>query len=125
MKKKLILFLVLLTISLGTGYSQSVNGKPLSKIDVEYVQIVGIAKAFSTKLSVRIDFGQESKSFSSKQTQIRDRKGKAKIFNSMIDALNFMNKNGYDFVQAYTATFNNQNEHYYLLRKRNKDTAEE
>ncbi len=42
------------------------------------------------------------------------------IFNSMIDALNFMTKNGFEFVDAYAITVDNQNVYHYLL-KNNKN----
>jgi hypothetical protein len=38
----------------------------------------------------------------------------------MIDALNFMTKNGYEFVQAYALVLSNQNVYHYLLRKKRK-----
>jgi hypothetical protein len=34
----------------------------------------------------------------------------------MIDALNFMSKNGFEFVNAYAITMGNQNVYHYLLR---------
>ena len=34
----------------------------------------------------------------------------------MIDALNFMNDNGYDFEGAYALTIGNQNVYHFLLK---------
>ena len=117
MKKNfcLVLFCFILFIN---GYSQTVNDIPLKNINVEYVQIVGTSKMFSNKLLIEIDFGQENKFFSSdKDTRIKDSSGKYMIFNSMIDALNFMCANGYEFVQAYAFNAADQNLYHYLLRK--------
>jgi hypothetical protein len=111
------LYLLLLLLFPAVSFAQTVNNVPLKDVDVEYVQIVGTARLLSTKVSVEIDFGQETKFFS-RDMQIRDEKGKLLIFNSMIDALNFMTANGYEFVQAYTVTVSNQNVHHYLLRKK-------
>jgi hypothetical protein len=36
----------------------------------------------------------------------------------MIDALNYMGKNGWEFVQAYVVTTQNQNVYRWLLKKR-------
>jgi len=36
----------------------------------------------------------------------------------MIDALNFMSKNEYEFVQAYALTVGNQNVYHYLMKKK-------
>lgn len=101
--------------------AQTVNDIPLKDIDVEYVEIVGTSRLLSTKLTIEIDFGQENKLFSSdKDTRVKDVDGRNMIFNSMIDALNFMTKNGYEFVQAYAVTTSNQNIYHYLLRKKRK-----
>ena len=110
----ILIFLIFSVFAL----SQTVNDKPLSEIDVEYVQIVGTSKLLSNKLTIEIDFGQEDKFFSAKDTQLKDKDGKMLVFNSMIDALNFMSKNGYDFVNAYVITVNNQNVYHYLLKKK-------
>jgi hypothetical protein len=99
--------------------SQTVNDIPLKDIDVEYVEIVGTSRVLSSKLTIEIDFGQENKLFSSdKDTRVKDVNGKNMIFNSMIDALNFMTKNGYEFVQAYAVTKSDQNIYHYLLRRK-------
>ena len=99
--------------------AQTVNDIPIKDIDVEYVEIVGTGKALSNKLTIEIDFGQENKLFSSRNdTRVKDANGKNMTFNSMIDALNFMTKNGYEFVQAYAVLVVNQNVYHYLLRKK-------
>lgn len=116
--KTLLLSALILLCSL-TIKAQTVNDVPLTDIDVEYVQIVGTSKLLSTKLTIEIDFGQRTKFFSSgKETIVKDIDGKAVDFNSMIDALNFMSKNGYEFVNAYAITIGNQNVYHYLLRNK-------
>ena len=111
-----VVFISLLSFS---SKAQTVNDIPIKDIDVEYIQIVGTSRMLSNKLTIEIDFGQENKFFSSdKDTKVKDSSGKNMIFNSMIDALNFMTKNGYEFVQAYAINNNNQNVYHYLLRKK-------
>lgn len=119
--KKILLTTSLAVIGLALN-AQTVNGIPIKDIDVEYVQIVGTSKLFSTKLTIQIDFGQRTKFFSSgKETILKDEDEKTLEFNSMIDALNFMSKNGFEFVNAYAITVSNQNVYHYLLRsKKNK-----
>ena len=67
-----------------------------------------------------IDFGQSTKLFGNnkKQFSILDKENKKVVFNSMIDALNFISKNGYEFVTAYTVTLGNQNVYHYLMNKK-------
>lgn len=116
--KKFILT-AFIVISGASIKAQTVNDIPIKDIDVEYVQIVGTSKLFSTKLTIQIDFGQRTKFFSSgKETIVKDEEGKAVDFNSMIDALNFMSRNGFEFVNAYAITISNQNVYHYLLRNR-------
>tara|TARA_A100001015_G_C14756824_1_gene619807 strand:+ start:30 stop:380 length:351 start_codon:yes stop_codon:yes gene_type:complete len=100
-------------------YSQSINGVPFSEIDSEYIEIVGTAKALSNKVTINIDFGQSTKLLGSskKQFSILDKDNKKVEFNSMIDALNFMTKNGYKFEQAYVITAGGSNVYRYLLSK--------
>ena len=115
---KVHLFFLIMILNSFYLCSQTVNGVPIADINTEYVQIVGTAKLLSQKVSIEIDFGQENKLFNARDTQFRNKDGKLVIFNSMIDALNFMSENGYDFVDAYTITISSQNVYHYLLKKR-------
>ena len=115
MKKLIIILLFIPAIT----YSQSINGVPFSEIDSEYIEIVGTAKALSNKVTINIDFGQSTKLLGSskKQFSILDEDNKKVEFNSMIDALNFMTKNGYKFEQAYVVTTGGSNVYRYVLSK--------
>ena len=123
---KHLMMVVLLLTFFATANSQTVNDILIKDIDVEYMQIVGTSKLFSTKLTIQIDFGQRTKVFSfGKETLVKDEDGKNLEFNSMIDALNFMSKNGFDFVNAYIITMGNQNVYHYLLRNRKNKVKDE
>ncbi len=116
--KKLFVISLLLLCKFNV-FSQTVNDVPLKEINVEYVQIVGTSKLFSSQLTIQIDFGQRTKYFSTgREMIVKDESGNAIEFNSMIDALNFMSANGYEFVNAYAITIQNQNVYHYLLRKK-------
>ncbi len=81
-----------------------------------YCQVVGTTKLFSRKVTITIDFGQHMNFFA--DNRLRDLKtGKKKVFNSMIDALNYMGKKGWEFEQAYVVSTDNQNVHHYLMKK--------
>ena len=85
------------------------------------MRIVGTAKLLSTKVTIQIDFGQRDKIWKTKDTQLLDKDGKPLVLNSMIDALNFLSENGYEFVQAYAFTVSNQAVYHYLMRRVNKE----
>lgn len=99
--------------------SQTVNNVPIKDLDVEYIQIVGRQKFLSSKVNVEIDFGQDAPLFgSARHTIIKDKDGIKMVFNSMVLALNFMTKYGYEFVQAYTTHGEDSSTVYYLMRKK-------
>jgi hypothetical protein len=85
-----------------------------------YCQLLGTGKIFSTQVTVQADFGQKT-SFWKGVDYMRDEKGKKIIFNSMVDAMNYMGLQGWEFVQAYVVTVNSwwskQNVYHWLLKK--------
>ncbi len=115
--KKISILIVILCNSIYSK-AQTVNDKPISKIDVEYIQIVGTNRMLSNKMNIEIDFGQVNKLFVWKDAMIKDRDGKVVIFNSMIDAVNFMAEGGYELVNAYSTNLSNILTFYYILRKK-------
>ncbi len=120
MKKLFILFIALqLSIHLKSQDTLKyfVNGVALDSIKTEYVEIVGTSKLLSTKLNIDLDFGQYNSIWKYSDTEVKNSLGKRVDLNSMIDALNFMVKNGYEYVNSYAITVNNQNVYHYLLRR--------
>ncbi|MEO7308803.1 MAG: hypothetical protein ABIX01_00280 [Chitinophagaceae bacterium] len=118
MKIGLFNLLLIGAVILSSASAQTVNDVPLKDIDVEYVEIVGTPKLFNKKVTIEIDFGQENKFWSQNDTQLKDSTGKLLVLNSMIDALNFMSKSGYEFVFAYTVPLDSKYTSHYLLKKR-------
>jgi hypothetical protein len=116
--KQAFLALTFLFLMAAESGAQTINDVPLKDIDVEYIEIVGTAKLFSTKLNIELDFGQENKFWTDKEYQVKNAEGKKITFNSMIDALNFMGKNGYELIMPYVVTVSNQNIYHYLLRRK-------
>ena len=117
---KKLLFVLALAFLGQQVFSQTVNDVPIKDIDVAYVQIVGYSKLMSTKLNISIDFGQATNIWTKGvKTVVKDENGKMMKFNSMIDALNFMNDNGYKFETAYAFAIGNQNVYHFLLKKAN------
>lgn len=118
MKKIIAIALCLTALGVTNASSQTVNDIPISEINVDYIQIVGTSKMMSNRLTIQLDFGQENKLFSSKNTQLKDGDGKVLTFHSMIDALNFLSAYGYDFLTAYAFDNDGQNTYHYMLKKR-------
>jgi len=85
-----------------------------------YCEIVGKQGLFSKKLTINIDYGQETGSFwHSKDTRLKDENGDAIKFNSMIDVLNLMQQEGWDFVNTYViGDAKDGYVYHWLLRRR-------
>lgn len=81
-----------------------------------YCELVGTGKLLSNKVKVQVDYGQES-SFWKGISYLKDENGKNIEFNSMVDAMNYFGKQGWEFVQAYIVTVGNQNVYHWLLKK--------
>ncbi|QIX62279.1 hypothetical protein HER32_14270 [Hymenobacter sp. BT18] len=82
----------------------------------EYCMMMATQKLMSTKVIITMDYGQERKFFS--DARYKDAEGKVQAFNSVIDALNYMNGQGWEFVNAYVITVGGQNVYHYVLRRR-------
>lgn len=128
--KKITFTLLLLLFSISVNAQDSVpTTQPVQQTDkYMYCQIVGTAKLFSSKVTVEIDFGQ-AKGFWS-DNRLRGEDGKPIVFNSMVDAMNWMGNDGWEFMQAYVVTLGSgtgsQNVYHWLLKKNvDKLTAEE
>lgn len=115
--KKLILLLIMSPLF---ASSQTINDVKLKDIETDYIQIVGVSKLLSSKVNITVDFGQRVKAFGGmKQVQLKDENGEKIEFNSMVDALNFFTKYGFEFVTAYALSVgDSQDVYHFLLRKK-------
>ena len=81
-----------------------------------FCEIVGIGKFMSNKVTIQIDFGEKMKFFADNRMKDSNT-GNPIVFNSMVDALNYMGKKGWNFEQAYVVTIGNQNVYHWLMSK--------
>ena len=65
----------------------------------QYCQVVATARILSNKVTIDIDYGEERSIW--KDHRIRTDEGKLKKFNSVIDALNYLGKDGWRLVNAF------------------------
>lgn len=121
MKRVVILMCVFIGSFLSTVKSQ--ENVSLDSMQYFYCQIVGTQKMLSNKVTVNVDFGQIQKLLSDQR--LRDENGNVIVFNSMVDAMNWMGARGWEFVQAYVITTGNQNVYHWLLKKSTKKMSEE
>ena len=114
--KKYATLIILILVSTAI-YAQDQEQQPQNTQQHEYCQIVGTGKLLSHRVTIEIDYGQHRRFFGP-QHVIRDENDEIKKFNSMIDALNYMGGQGWEFVQAYiVSTGASQLTYHYLLRR--------
>lgn len=81
-----------------------------------YIMIVGTRKFLSNDVTVTIDYGQQRGFFS--DLRLKDNQtGKPIVFNSMIDALNYLGNLGWEFVQAFAVSMGDSNVYHFLMKK--------
>jgi len=69
-----------------------------SKVE-QYCQVIATPRLLSNKVTIDIDFGDE-KSFW-RDNRLKTDGGTVKKFNTIIDALNYMGREGWVFINAY------------------------
>jgi len=80
-----------------------------------YVEIIGVNKMMSTKITVVLNFGQRLPAFA--DSRFKDETGKPVVFNSMIDAANYLGAKGWDFQQSFYVTGGAGMAYYYIMKK--------
>lgn len=94
-----------------------------------YCEIIATtAGIFTNKISVEVDFGQSATYFSNDR-QLVDEEGHTIVFNSLLDAANYMAERGWVFRQAYTITHFSKGDsgsptHHWIMAKTITDPAE-
>lgn len=83
----------------------------------QYCEMTAQAKLFSRKVTVDVDYGEARKWISFKDTRMKDEEGKVKSFNSVVDAMNFMGRNGWKLVNAFLVTESGTNVYHYVLKR--------
>jgi hypothetical protein len=94
--KKIIIFLFVF------GFSAVSFGQSAKTTVEQYCQVIATPKLFSNKVTIEVDFGEERSVW--KDNRLRTYNGRLKKFDTIIDALNFMGREGWSFVNAYPVT---------------------
>lgn len=111
--KKLLLLFFIIFLGNFSIFSQTVNGKLLTEIDTQYLQVTyNYAELFDSMINIRIDYGQEYKL--RKSSFLLDAKGEKMQFYSFVDASNFLFKNGFEYIDVKTIRNENANNDTYV-----------
>ena len=113
--KRPIAFLLLFMLTF-LSYSQSDTNEGMS---YTHCLIVGQQSNLLKphKVKVQVDFGQGIKLWSPRESMLKDQNGKPIVFESMVDAMNFMSSKGWTFENAYAMPKGSGYVHHWLLKK--------
>ena len=119
MKNLLFLFLLLPCFA---SNAQIINNVDISKLEeVQYIEVVSSEKFMSRKITIFVDYGQDTKIITRDKVQrIEDDKGVIVHFNSVTHALNYLYKHGWVYVDAYVVPDGNSKFYHYLLERKNE-----
>lgn len=87
----------------------------------QYCQVIATPRLLSNKVTIDIDFGEE-KSFW-RDTRLKNEAGTVKKFNTVIDAINYMGRQGWIFVNAFPVR-RGDSEIYHFAFKKQFDVSE-
>jgi len=77
--------------------------------------VIATPRLFSNKVTIDIDFGEEKSYW--RDTRLKNNDGKLKKFNTIIDALNYMGREGWVFINAYPVTMGTNTIYHFAFRK--------
>ncbi|MCW3089397.1 MAG: hypothetical protein JWP81_466 [Ferruginibacter sp.] len=108
MKRTLIISIVLLS-SIGSKAQTDTL-----KVE-QYCQLIATQRLLSNRVTIDLDFGEE-KSFW-RDTRLKTDIGKVIKFNTIIDAMNYMGKEGWIFINAYPVRIGDSERCHFAFKK--------
>jgi hypothetical protein len=116
MKKILMIISLLSAVGLTAQIKvkQNINDSVLVE---QYCDVVSTERFMSNKVTINIDFGEERSIW--KDNRLKDRAGKLVKFNTVIDALNDLGKDGWKLVNAFPVgnSANSSAVYHYVFKK--------
>ncbi|MBM78519.1 MAG: hypothetical protein CL846_08560 [Crocinitomicaceae bacterium] len=91
-----------------------VNDQDINELDIQYVELRVGSALNPTKVRVYVDYGQ---AFSLKRQLIMTADKKPVKFNSAVHALNFMDKNGWDYIEIVAVQAGETTTFKYVMQK--------
>ena len=108
---KIITIIALILFSSFQSFSQT----DADKVE-QYAEVVATPRLLSAKVTIDIDYGEERSIW--KDNRIKTDEGRLKKFNTTIDALNYMGKEGWKLVNAFPVfTGANTQVYHYVFKK--------
>ena len=81
----------------------------------QYCQVIASPRLLSNKVTIDIDFGEQKSIW--RDNRLKNYDGRLKKFNTVIDALNYMGKDGWVFINAYPVTIGTGVVYHFAFKK--------
>lgn len=91
----------------------------------QYCSLNVMPRLLSNKVNIDVDYGNPRKMFSFKDNRVKDDDGKAKKFNTAVEALNYMSAQGWKLVNAMAMTEGGNAVYRYIMKREITVSAEE
>jgi hypothetical protein len=101
--------------------AQSVMPKTIE----QYCSLNVMPRLLSNKVNIDVDYGNPRKLFSFKDNRVKDDDGKAKKFNTAVEALNYMSSQGWKLVNAMALTEGGNAVYRYIMKREIEVTEDE
>ncbi len=108
MKKLVIIGIVLLSSIVSIAQTDT------SKVE-QYCQVIATPRLLSNKVTIDIDFGEEKNFW--RDTRLKTDGGKVKKFNTVIDAINYMGREGWIFINAFPVRMGETEIYHFAFKK--------
>jgi hypothetical protein len=109
MKKILVVAIVMLASLPSFSQNDSVKAE-------QYAEVVATPRLLSNKVTIDIDYGEERSIW--KDHRVKEDNGRLKKFNTVIDALNYMGKDGWTLVNAFPVLVGTNSQVYHYVFKK-------
>jgi len=88
----------------------------------QYAEIVATPRLLSNKVTIAIDYGEEKSIW--KDNRLKEDDGRLKKFNTTIDALNYMGRDGWTLVNAFPVFVGTNSQVYHYVFKKSFSRSE-
>ena len=115
LSKKTLMLLFVLVSSTQLAQSQVlISGKDINQLDIQYCIVEVYNHSLKREVNAEINYGQRL--VNARMTKIENRDGSIKRFNSLVDVLNFMYKNGWEYVEHVREGDEYARDQYFMKR---------
>lgn len=109
MMKKVLIAGIVFCMSSATKAQSDTSGVE------QYCQVIATPRLLSNRVTIDLDFGEVKNIW--RDNRLRNGEGKITKFNTVIDALNYMGRQGWIFINAYPVVYGTNTVYHFAFRK--------